>query len=126
MSKADTILWERFLVAYPNIYDSVDYDLRVGPWSDFEKNIPNNILFDGIWNSLWRIDVTGYKDDTVHLIEVKPNAMANAIGQILCYDVLYKLQYKNIQSLSLTIITSILRPPLTTCAKHFNIKLYAV
>lgn len=126
MSKKDTILWNRFIDKYPNKFDSVDFDIRVGPWSDFEPNIPNNILFDGIWNSLWRVDAIGYKNSEIHIIEVKPNAMASAIGQVLCYNTLYRLQFKNLSSVSLAIITDIIKPPLKTCADNFNITLYTV
>jgi len=126
MSVSDTALWDRFLWQYPDMFESVDYDLRLGPWSDFRSDLPNAIEFDGIWNSLWRTDVVAYKDNETHIIEIKPNAMSNAIGQIICYDILYRAQFTNIQGLHLAIITDIIKPPLQFCADRLSIKLYIV
>jgi len=126
MSKSDTLLWNSFLVKYPDLFDSCDYDLRLGPWSDFPADLPDKIFFDGIWNSLWRVDVVAYKDSEIHIIELKPNSMANAIGQVICYDILFRAQFTNFESIHLAIITDIIKPPLQFCADRLSIKLYIV
>ena len=89
MKPADIEIWERFIEAQPDFFDSVDYDFHVGRGADFlpdEEDTP-----DGRENRLYRkkIDVVGYKKNQIWIIEVKPVADATALGQVLSYREFY-------------------------------------
>lgn len=85
MGPEDTKVWQRFITAFPEAYDTVSYDIKIGPVPSFvtrdEQNIGGNI------SNLYRrkIDVVGFKGNNVDIIEVKPTAGMSTVGQILGY-----------------------------------------
>ena len=89
MKPADVAIWERFMTNHENFFDRVDYDFHVGEGADFLPT--NEDTPDGRENRLYqkKIDVIGYKNNDVRLIEVKPIAGMSALGQILTYRELY-------------------------------------
>lgn len=89
MKPADVVIWERFIDAYEDIFDSVDYDVCVGEGADFLPTGEDTP--DGRENRLYqkKIDVVGYADEEVMLIEVKREANMKALGQILAYYDMY-------------------------------------
>ena len=106
MKPEDVAIWERFLLDYPEYFDTVDYDVSVGV-----GRMPNELTGDNVekgWKDLTskKIDVVGYKNNTITLIEVKPNARANALGQIWMYDELFKDQFENVGEIKNLIITN--------------------
>ena len=89
MKPADIEIWERFVETNWGFFDRVDYDFCVGEGTDFlptDEDTP-----DGRQNRLYKrkIDVVGYKGNAVWLIEVKPLADTEALGQIITYGDLY-------------------------------------
>lgn len=110
MKPEDVALWERFIAAQPDAFDTVDYDVKVGvgrmPMFRQADNIEKG------WKDLTqkKIDVVAYKGNDVTIIEVKPNARANALGQIWMYDELYKADFKPEGKVLNMIITNDLDP----------------
>lgn len=90
MKPNDVALWERFLVAFPEAYDECAYDVWVGSVPDFAKEPagPDGGTAEGLYKK--KIDVVGFKADQIDLIELKPQAGASAVGQILQYKMLYE------------------------------------
>ena len=85
MGPFDAALWERFMVAYPHMYESVAYDESVGggeiPQNDGEPNQYKENFAD---LTKFRIDVIGYrKDGSADIIELRPRAGLSAIGHTL-------------------------------------------
>lgn len=90
MKPADVAIWNRFLEKFPDEYDSVDYDVAVGTGRRYE-GAADVAIVDGFEHlTRKKIDVVGYKEKSVHIIEVKPNAGASALGQAKSYELLYK------------------------------------
>lgn len=93
MKPEDVAIWERFLIKHPDAFERCDYDVKVGagrmPAFRQEPNMEKG------WKDLTqkKIDVVGYKGKDVWIIEVKPNARANALGQMWMYDELYKADF---------------------------------
>lgn len=89
MKPRDVEIWERFIEKNKSFFDTVDYDFHVGEGADFLPTGEDTP--DGRENRLYqrKIDVVGYRGDKVWLIEVKPEASASALGQILSYKELY-------------------------------------
>lgn len=86
----DVAIWEKFLAKFPGFYQSVDYDLKVGTSRSYETAPLDVYRKDLEYLSRKRIDVVGYKDDEIHIIEVKPKASFSAIGQVIGYTDLYR------------------------------------
>ena len=99
----DTDVWNRFILAFPNRFDTVDYDIHVGHGAkifDIEDPKAQNY-----WTQLTkkRIDVIGYKDNFVTIIEVKNRVGLYTLGQILGYRFLYLREHPE-RSTVLTLI----------------------
>lgn len=90
MKPEDVAIWNRFIAAFPNYFQRCDYDVCVGEGRMPEGEHPEKYLLG--WKTLTqkKIDVVAYRDNEIWLIEVKPRARANALGQIWMYDELYK------------------------------------
>ncbi len=67
----DTEVWHRFILLYPNKFDTVDYDVHIGKGVNTEP-IPESSSRK-YWADLTkkRIDVVAWKDNFVTIIEVK-------------------------------------------------------
>ena len=52
-----------------------------------------------------KIDVIGYKNNDVYIVEVKPNAGSSALGQVLSYKLLYQNEFQISPPAKLMIIT---------------------
>ena len=96
LSVEDTKIWNRFVEKYPNYYDAVSYDVRVGEGGKVEEQEIEAMKKD--WKDLTRkrVDVIGYRNNDVDIIEIKPNASSWAIGQVMMYDKLFRLN-KNVK-----------------------------
>lgn len=126
MKPEDIAIWERFLLRYPDYFDTVDYDYKVG-----EGNMPTfrqAANMEKGWRDLTqkKIDVVGYKGDMITIVEVKPRARANALGQMWMYDELYKRQENYAGTLRNLIITDTPDPDTETVAKSGDIQIIIV
>lgn len=110
MLPADVALWERFLSRHSDFFVAVEYDVHVGgaverlpAWSD-------KFTLEASWLAAKRIDVVGHKPGEIWLIEVKPEPGTAAIGQLVSYEILYRLKFKPSASLLCCLITNYLVP----------------
>ena len=106
MKPADVHLWEKFIRANAGFFDSVDYDFPIGrgpDWLDVEGDElakKQEILYKK------KVDVVGYIGDIVWLIEVKPQAGSNALGQILSYEILFNDDFPDESHIRLGVVTN--------------------
>ena len=86
----DVEIWERFISAYPDRYTTVTYDFALG--SVPVSSSPDLGEIGGNSSRLYqrRMDVVAQSEGETHIIEIKPNASASALGQVLAYAELYK------------------------------------
>ena len=86
MKETETLIWERFLVAFPEAYDTVIYNLKLGEGAEIPENTPEN--FARMWEGLTqpKIDVVGFKGSSMDIIEIKPYGGAAAVGQVIFYN----------------------------------------
>lgn len=89
MAEQDAPIWERFMVAFPDMYDVVAYDVKVGRVPDFVANDPDEAQRAQAPLYQRKIDVVGRKDAQIDLIEVKPVATTATVGQIVGYRHLF-------------------------------------
>lgn len=93
MDQQDIKVWERFIEKYPDYYDSVDYDVRVGEGREYPMAEEGPYKEDMKLLTQLRIDAVGYKGDEIHIIEVKPRLSFTALGQTITYTNLYAKTY---------------------------------
>ena len=85
MFPKDIEVWERFLDKYWKLYNEFAYDVRVGKKTWVNPRWKEEYKRDARILSKLRIDVVGYTDSTIDVIEVKPRFNSAAIGQALTY-----------------------------------------
>jgi hypothetical protein len=126
MSLYDKAIWERFITAYPTAYSQVQYDFRVGDAPAF-----NTLMDDGQdWeqDKLYRkrIDVLGYANDRIDVIELKPRAGTSTIGQVESYrELLLRDEMPN-KKIGMVIITDFLMPNMEYLCKQKGIQIVII
>ena len=89
----DIDLWERFLLKYGTNYKAFDYDVRIGKGRMPDDSYPENIRKMAFGLSQRRIDVIGYKQNEIEIIEITLSAGLKCVGQMEAYPLLYKETY---------------------------------
>lgn len=114
--------YDQLIIEYPALFDSVDFDVKVGTGNFFRSILPKQVYEDGKILSKWRIDLIGYKDDLTTIVELKKSARAGAIGQLICYELLFRKTHTNVTNLELLLVTDQLVPDLLFCCNTLKIK----
>lgn len=122
----DTEVWTRFIRKYPDKFDTVDYDVKVGLGSD-----PNHTLEETshkYWADLTkkRIDVIGYKNDFVTIVEVKNRVGLFTLGQVLGYKFLYLREHPELALVGTLIVCKTINQDDSDVLKHFGLNFVVV
>lgn len=83
LSPEDKITWERFISKYPAEYKSCDYDFALSPVLEAASKAAELGVAGAERVYKYRCDVIGYKDNEIHLIELKNRATPKAIGELV-------------------------------------------
>lgn len=126
MKPRDVEIWERFIAKYPDAYEKCQYDFAIGDIPPFmeQTSSPQGQAMRELYRL--KIDVLGYKGDTIDLIEVKPDAGASSIGQLLGYVSLYQRDIKPTQTVRPVLVTSSLRPNMDFLTQQQGVTLFVV
>lgn len=108
MMPYDVAIWERFIEKYPDAYDFVSYDVKVGSAPAFDTVANPETGGDAINLYLRKIDVVGHKGANIDIIELKPKAGSSALGQVVGYGILYERDYTPPTKPGLVVITDVL------------------
>ena len=121
MKPNDVEIWERFIMQNPDKYEQVQYDVCCGDGAEFDTNLGDSPSSSA--DKLYRkkIDVVGYKGDSIDIIELKPNAGASALGQVLGYVVLYKSEHPSLKEPRPVVITNAIRPDMLKMANAMGV-----
>jgi len=117
----DTEVWNRFILKYPDKFDTVDYDIKVGRGADTTP-LTEQYAKD-YWKNLTkkRIDVIGYKNNFLTIIEVKKRASLFTLGQILGYKYLYLREFPEVLSVLTLIVAAQISQDDMDALSHFGI-----
>ncbi len=109
---------------FGNNFLGFDYDIHVG--TGLKPAPSNSPSIQQMWTSVTqkRIDVTGYRDNEIWLIEVKDRPITPSIGQILSNGVLYTKDFHPSVPIVLAMIARIIEPDIETVLHHFDIRFY--
>ena len=110
MGPKDAELWNKFVITNPSKFTGVVYDMRCGETEDPIPELPKRIK--DAWNDLcrWRIDVVASTADAVYTIEVRPRALADALGNARGYAVLYEREHRPEKKVIPLVITDFILP----------------
>ena len=126
MKPNDVAIWERFIDANPTAYDFVEYDRGIGDIPAFmeQTSSPQGQAMRELYRL--KIDVVGYKKNAIDLIEVKHEAGASSIGQILGYVTLFVRDVQPTLPVKPVLLTNILRPNMEFLTQTQGVKLIVV
>lgn len=126
LSRAETDIWNRFVIKYPDFCDRVDYDIIVGsgprPNENLDQEWENNAHYLGSY----KIDVIGYKNDIIYIFELKQRAGPSAIGQLFSYMLLYQEQMAKGKEVEPVLITNQERPDMIKICKEHDIDFFVI
>jgi len=100
----DKLIWNRFIEKYPDIFETVDYDWRVGKGQEPNPEWPENMKRMVTMLSQKRVDVIGWVGDEPTLIEVKKRVGLSVIGQVIGYRALIKREFKQFDDIKVMVI----------------------
>jgi len=122
----DIHVWNKFVLKFPDRFDTVDYDLKVGKGANTESlSQPKD---KKTWSDLTkkRIDVIGYKDSIITIVEVKARVGLFTLGQILGYKFLYLLEYPELTSIRTLIVCSSISQDDSSVLEYYGIDFIVV
>lgn len=111
----DVVVWEQFLKAHPNLFHTLDYDVRIGvgrPRPDLPDANLRKMATD---LSQRRIDVVGHQDEIRTIIEITHSAGLKALGQLHAYPILYAQTYPGQYRLRTLLVAGALQSDMILC-----------
>lgn len=94
MGKGDAQVWCRFLDKYEKKYTHYEYDVRVGFTMKLGSGAPGWLAKSAEYLSQKRIDVVMLGLKNIYVVEVKLNAKASVIGDLIQYSRMYLTKFK--------------------------------
>ena len=124
MGPRDAHIWNSFVLSHPHHFLSAIYDMRCGTVENCPEEYPKNI--QDAWRDLCRgrIDVVAETNTTVYVIEVKPSARGEAIGQAINNAFLYKKDNRPEKPVIAAVITDIIIPNTDAVARALDVQLW--
>ena len=120
----DAAIWARFIAKNPGFFNNVEYDVKVGQGRDY-SSLPKDQYSEDLKNlSLKRIDVVGFRQGEILVIELKPAATLAAIGEAIGYTQLFKEQDKTGKRISPAIITDQILPDIENVAEKNGVLIF--
>lgn len=126
MFPLDIAIWERFIDSDGARYNSFSYDVKVGKGTRSPKGVDAAYRSMQRTLSKFRIDAIGNRGDYLEIFEVKPNASAGAIGQVITYVMLFVKQYNEGLPVRGAIVTDRERPDMRSLTEELGIGYYVV
>lgn len=126
MKPRDVAIWERFIEALPNAYEECIYDQPLGNGETVPEGTDPEIAKDWKVLTQWKVDVVGYYNGSVDVIEVKPDAGISAIGQVKSYAYLFDQLDGDAKPVRPVIVTDRERPDMRALCAEQGVTLIVV
>lgn len=126
LSPVEAEIWGRFIEAFPDMYDSVDYCVHIGTIPNHVRAHPDVAMQKEAPLYQYEIDVVGYKEDQVDIIELKHWATMRALGQVIGYSRLYQRDIDPLAEPKKVVITDRLLPDMDHLAFNMGVQLVVV
>ncbi|KKL72371.1 hypothetical protein LCGC14_2085570 [marine sediment metagenome] len=116
-------LWTDFINKYPERFDTVDYDFRVGEGVVLAADNDEEFIRMAKMLSQKRIDVIAWNDEQPTIIEVKTRVGLGTLGQLLGYKLLFKREFTIFPDPDLMVVTKLIDPDDTYILLQNRIKI---
>ena len=124
MGPKDADIWNKFVIANPGKFTRVIYDMRCGEVEDVHPEMAKNV--QDAWYDLCRgrIDVVALTDKEIFVIEVKPRARGEALGQAINNAFLYTRENNPQLPVIPAVITDVIIPGTRIVAEAKGVHLW--
>lgn len=126
MPAGDLGIWLRYRPKVADLFERVYFNVRVGEPIPFSEDLPPEIALMAEAVSRRRIDVVLERPTAWHLIELKYMAGAEALGQILMYKALWKIDPPDDRLVVPIIVSNIANKDLSLACKVYGVELVVV
>lgn len=126
MLQDDKDVWDRFMDKFPDAFDSVDYDFRVGEGQELNPEWDPGMKIMVTALTQKRIDVIGWNNDQPSIIEVKQRVGLSALGQVLGYRELFTSEFPHFPSPDLMVVCSRISTDDKKVLEAYHIKIEVV
>ena len=89
MNPGEIVIWRAWLRTHQDLYDSFDYNVRIGEGEDPGPTFADNIRKMWTMNTQFRIDAVGLKGGVPEIIEVEDDVSIRAVGQVMAYKFIW-------------------------------------
>lgn len=117
----DIEVWEKFLVDYPDMFQVLDYDVRVGHGRPMPELKEPQLRKCAVDLSQRRIDAVGHQRNSRTIIEITHTAGLKALGQMTAYPTLYKHKYPGSYQLKFLLVAGQLESDIIQCLDEHSI-----
>ncbi len=119
-------IWDLFVDQFPDRFETVDYDFRVGDGTPYPGEENDNWARMALMISQKRIDAIGWVGDHPTIIEVKRRVGLSTLGQVLGYKILFLKDFKNFGEPDLLVVTKSINSDDKFVLEKENIKIVVV
>lgn len=105
---------------------AVAYDVPVGGFFPIPQTTPHNLAADWEYLASFKLDMVGFTDNEIIIFEVKHTSKPAAIGQLLVYDHLFRLNYTGRKSVELVLLAFQVKPIIEDVCSNFDIQVIEV
>jgi hypothetical protein len=103
----EAFLWTKFLEEHGNEYYNYKYDIHLKKPIKIPEGMPKEYAADAIHLSSLRIDATMETKNEIYVVEIRPDATASAIGNLILYRFLYKMEFQPTKTVKMMLITNL-------------------
>lgn len=126
MPSGDFQVWLRYRDLTASLFEKLYFNVRVGEPVPVAEDLPPEIKEMAIALSRRRIDLVGEKGSGWSLVELKWDAGAEALGQILLYKALWLSDPPDSRPVSLSIVTNAFNKDINIACKVYDVEFLVV
>ncbi len=117
----DILVWEQFLAQHRHMFETFDYDVRVGKGRPRPDLPTENLRRMATDLSQRRIDVVGHSPGQLTIIEITHSAGLKALGQMQAYPILYREAFDYQDNLKSLLVAGALESDIVPCLRQAKI-----
>ena len=122
----DARTWATWLKSYGDIFESFDYDVRVGLGRPATDDHTPEIQKMALDLSMRRIDAIGHTASHIYLFEIASSAGFTRVGQCFAYPVLYRQTYLPVKPTQIILIAAEIQSDIQAVLEYYNVPTYLV
>lgn len=124
LSDFETFLWTKFLEDFGGEYFNFRYDVHLDKPVSFPKALTGNHLTNAQMLAALRIDVVCETKNALFIVELRQDANKSAIGNLIVYRFLYKLQFNPEKEVHMILVTNKYDPQIELACRAIEAQYY--